>query len=291
VDEIIPYNKGGGPFAGLSDLIHATAGIRRGRFDLAVLFQNAFEAALLARLGGIRYRVGYAVDGRGFLLTHPVRRKEHVLGPHQVEYYLSILRAMGWQVRLRDPRLYLDDARLRQGDRILKSRGFGAEDFLVGLGPGAIYGEAKRWPPDRFATIGDWAAQRWNARVLVFGSTTEQEICRDLCRSMENEPLNLCGRTSLGEAMATISRCSLFVTNDSGLMHIAVAVGVPTVAVFGSTDPAATGPRGPLTRVVRHDHDCAPCLQRECSRGYVCLLGIEPDEVWEAMVSLKGRKA
>ncbi|MCP4668522.1 MAG: glycosyltransferase family 9 protein, partial [Deltaproteobacteria bacterium] len=108
--------------------------------------------------------------------------------------------------------------------------------------------------------------------------------------AMREKSLNLCGRTSLGEAMGVIQECQIFVTNDSGLMHVASALGVPTVAIFGSTDPIATGPRGPGTRIVKHDVSCAPCLRPECPTDYRCLLSIEPEEVWEEMVGLMEKK-
>jgi heptosyltransferase-2 len=171
---------------------------------------------------------------------------------------------------------------------LLAAQGIGDGDLLIGLGPGAVYGPAKRWPPERFAAIGDRAVERWGARVLLFGSSGEREICRAVTRTMTHAALDLCGRTTLGEAMALIRQCRGFVTNDSGLMHVAAALEVPTVAVFGSTDPVATGPLGRQTVVLRHDLPCSPCLKPTCTTGYRCLLAVEPEEVWEAMERLRG---
>jgi len=287
VDEVMPYEKRKGFVADLAEMARVINVIRKQEFDLAVVFQNAFEAAFLTYFGGVRYRLGYNTDGRGILLSHRVVRNKEVLKVHQVEYYLSLLRAMGLEAASGDPEIYIADGDMEKAGDILHSKGIQDRDFLVGLSPGAIYGEAKRWPPDRFARIGDWAAEKWHARVLVMGSPKETDICESVCASMTNEVFNLCGRTSLSEAMGVIRHCGFFVTNDSGLMHVASALGVPTVAVFGSTDPVATGPRGPNTRIVKHDIECAPCLKPVCPTDYRCMLSIQPEEVWNEMVKLK----
>jgi len=172
---------------------------------------------------------------------------------------------------------------------ILLSKGIQQDDLLVGLSPGAIYGPAKRWPPERFATIGDWAIERWGAKVIVLGSQREQDICKSLSQTMKHTPVDVCGRTTLGEAMALIKRCHFFVTNDSGLMHVAAALGRPMVAIFGSTDPDATGPINQKAKIVKHDIECAPCLEPKCPLDFHCMLEIEPSEVWHEMEILKER--
>jgi len=291
VDQVLPLRKGRGYLTDIIEIIRVAGLIRRIKFDLAILFQNAFEAALLAYLGGVRFRIGYDTDSRGFLLSHPIKRNHKILKLHQVEYYLCILRAMGWKAKTRDPCLFIGDKDKENIGSILLSKGIEQDDLLLGLGPGAIYGPAKRWPPERFATIGDWATERWGAKVMVLGSQAEQDICRSLSQSMKHNPLNFCGNTTLGEAMALVKRCDFFVTNDSGLMHVASALDRPMVAIFGSTDPHATGPRSQKARIVKHDIECAPCLKPKCSRDYRCMLGIEPAEVWKEMEILKERFA
>ncbi|MBW1703767.1 MAG: lipopolysaccharide heptosyltransferase II [Deltaproteobacteria bacterium] len=287
VDRVITLRKEGRYLADLVEVIRVIREIRKQKFDLAVLFQNAFEAAFLAYLGGAEFRLGYNTDGRGFLLSHGIIRNDEILKVHQVEYYLIILRAMSWNAASRDPSLYVDKKYIEDARRLMDSNGIKKDDFLIGLSPGAIFGEAKRWPSKRFARIGDWAVERWGARVVVMGSEKEMDICRGLSDFMANRPINLCGRTSLGEAMGVISQCRFFVTNDSGLMHMAAALNVPTVAVFGSTDPVATGPRGPNTRIVKHDIECAPCLKPTCPEDFRCMLSIEPEEVWDEMEDLR----
>ena len=122
------------------------------------------------------------------------------------------------------------------------------------------------------------------------GSEGERDICMAVSQSMKHISLNLCGRTTLGEAMALLERCHFFVTNDSGLMHIAAALDVPMVAIFGPTDPVATGPKSQIARIVQHPVDCAPCLEPGCPTDYRCMLSIEPDEVWKEMEKLRKEK-
>jgi heptosyltransferase-2 len=287
VDEVISLEKGRGPFSGLTAILNAALRIRRQRFDLAILFQNAFEAALIAYLGGIRYRVGYDTDQRRLLLSHPVIRGENIMHVHQVEYYLSLLRAIGCDAKIKDPELFVSSRQEEKVRPMLSGNGIGQKDFLLGLSPGATFGPAKRWPPERFANIGDMAVDRWGAKVMIFGSREEKEICAKVSIGMRHPSIDLCGRTELEELMALIKRCDLFISNDSGLMHMASSLKVPLVAIFGSTDPVATGPRGPKARVIRHQVDCAPCMKPECPKDFRCMLNIKPEDVWEIMLNLK----
>jgi heptosyltransferase-2 len=288
VDEVLPYQRATWFPRGLADIIGTALRLRRQNFDLAILFQNAFEAALLAFLAGIRYRVGYNTDARAFLLSHSISRDPEVMKQHQVEYYLSILRSMGWEAPAKDPVLHIVPKDEETAEKLLASHGISSHDFLLGLSPGATYGPAKRWPAERFAVIADWAAERWGAKVLLMGSDAETELCKALSQKMKRKALNLSGRTTLGEAMALIKRSQFFVCNDSGLMHLAAALNVPTVAIFGSTDGVATGPRGKYARIVRERVECSPCLEPECPFGhYRCMLNITAARVWEELESLR----
>lgn len=286
VDQVMVFHKGRGyPWDGVA-LLKTVAEVRRSRFDLALLFQNAFEAALITRLAGIPIRIGYSTDGRGFLLSHPVPRDREVLRQHQVEYYLHLMRTMNWKAESRDPRLHVGEKQQAAAESLLEAFGITNRDLLVGLAPGAVYGPAKRWPAQRFAAVGDRAVETWGAKIVVMGSGGEKEICEAVTLAMRTPAVNLCGRTNLHEAVGVIRRCRAFVTNDSGLMHVAAALNVPLVAIFGSTDPEATGPRSPKARVVRHPMSCAPCLKPECTKDYACLRSIEPEEVWGELETL-----
>ena len=287
VTEVIPYQRGHGYVKDYSEFLRVIRLIRDLHFDMAVLFQNAFEAALIACLGGIKIRVGYNTDARGFLLSHSVVRGTEVLKLHQVEYYLTLLRAIGWDAPTRDPALRASPESVARVRSLLSSIGIDDQDLLVGLSPGAAYGPAKRWPIERFAAIGDRAIKEWGARVVVIGTEKEKDLGETLLSATAPGAFNLCGMTGLGEALALIKRCQLFVSNDSGLMHVSAALNVPTVAIFGSTDPVATGPRGKNARIVKQDMECSPCLKPECPVGYRCLLAVQPDDVWREMEDLR----
>lgn len=286
-DSVIPYRRGHGILKDSSEFLRVVRVIRSLHFDMAVLFQNAFEAALIARLGGIMIRVGYNTDGRGFLLSHSVVRGTEVLKLHQVEYYLTFLRALGWEAPTRDPVLRADPEAVARVRALLSSKGIKDQDLLIGISPGAAYGPAKRWPVERFAAIGDQAIKEWRARVVVIGTEKDKDLGEALISATAPGAVNCCGLTGLGEALALIKRCQLFVSNDSGLMHVAAALNVPTVAIFGSTDPVATGPHGKSARIVKQDMECSPCLKPECAVGYRCLLSVKANDVWRAMAQLR----
>jgi lipopolysaccharide heptosyltransferase II len=287
VDEVIPYRKRNGVPGSLLDIIRTARLLHRKNFDLAILFQNAFEAALLAFLAGIRYRVGYNTDARGFLLSHSVVRDPGVLKLHQVEYYLSILRSMGWEAPVKDPVVFVNQKDEEATSRLLATHGVASDDFLLGLSPGATYGRAKRWPAERFAAVGNRAMERWGSKIVLIGSEAEKDICEALGQELARPFVDLSGVTTLEQAMALIKRCQLFLCNDSGLMHVAAALNVPTLAVFGSTDAAATGPRGKHARIAREPVECSPCLEPECQYGHFrCMLSMDPGKVWNELENL-----
>jgi heptosyltransferase-2 len=290
VNNILIYNRHDGFKKNIAEFLHIAGIIRKNRYDLAVLFQNAFEAALLAYMGRVTYRLGFDSDGRGFLLNHGIKRVRGIFEVHQVEYYLSILKAAGLKAESRNPVLHLSEKDLAKAVKLLEAEGIAEKDFILGISPGAIFGNAKRWPFERFAKISDWASERWGAKVIILGSKKEKEIGIRMAGLMKKRPADFCGNTSLGEAMGLISKCSFFVTNDSGLMHVAAALGVPTLAIFGATDHVATGPMGLKTGIIRHEIDCSPCLKPECPTDFKCMLSIEPEEVWAEMEKFRQAK-
>ena len=244
--------------------------LRAERFDCAILLQNAFEAALVARLAGIPRRIGYDRDGRGWLLTDAVRVPLAGEMPrHERFYYLELLCRAGILERLPD----CDAIRLAGWE---SERG-----ETIGISPGAAYGNAKRWLPERFAE----AALRLGGPAAVFGSAAERELCETVAQRIREgggTVHNYAGETTLAEFMERAAACRLFLTNDSGAMHIASALGVPTVTIFGATDHTTTGPTGPLARIVREPVECSPCLLRECPIDHRCMTRVTVDRVVEA---------
>jgi heptosyltransferase-2 len=265
--------------------------LRAERFDCAILLQNAFEAALLARLAGIPKRIGYDRDGRGWLLTDPIAvPKPGEIPRHQRFYYLELLRRAG----IIDALPAADAIRLDRAEQASK-RGaarfveLGIAPPVIGISPGAAYGGAKRWMADSFAEAAGRVARDEIASVALFGSESERPLCDAIAAAIRARGVtaaNLAGRTTLGEFIELAAACRLFLTNDSGAMHIASAAGVRTVAVFGATDEFATGPTGPLARVVRQEVECSPCLLRECPIDHRCMTRVTPDQVAGAALEL-----
>jgi len=276
--------------------------LRRLRFDLAILFQNAFEAALLTFLAGIPRRYGYATDGRRFLLSDPIAVPERTKIGHQVQYYLDMLRPLGSERPAGSPRLFLSREEEQAMDQRLAEDGVDESDLLVGLNPGSTYGSAKRWLPERFAETVDRLSQEQGmhsgrrVRVVIVGARGEEALGRAIADRMQVKPIQLSGRTTMRELMAVIKRCDLFLTNDTGPMHLAASFGVPVVALFGPTDSRTTSPFGSGHTIVRHPVECAPCLLRECPIDHRCMTRISVDEVYGAavkqlVVKVEGRQS
>jgi heptosyltransferase-2 len=289
LDEIITYDKGG-LHRGLSGRRRLVSELRSREFDLAILFQNAFEAALLVWWAGIPVRIGYARDYRSVLLSHAIPIDPEVRQAHQAYYYLGLLAGAGFVEPRpwRGPRpLPACNLEVRQSDReaardILHRAGVEDGAVLIGLNPGASYGGAKRWLPDRFAEVADQLAGKYSARIILFGSGAELPMSQYVAERMKYPSVNLAGRTTLGQLMGLIKECVLLVTNDSGPMHLAAALGVPQVAIFGSTSDVATGPSSDLAEVVRVPAECSPCFLRECPTDFRCMTGITASQVIEA---------
>lgn len=286
VGEIMVYEKKG-RHRGLMGRITLAKEIRDRGFDQAVLFQNAFDAALLVFMAGVPETVGYARDMRSPLLTKPVPVTEEVRKAHHVRYYLNLVGTLG-EVGPDEPspRLFLTEEEKARAGEFLKERGLTGKP-LVGAAPGASYGPAKMWPAEGFARVLDGLADEFGATALVFGGEDDREAAEEVSKLLDCEHLDLAGRIGLREFMALASRLGVFVTNDSGPMHVSYALGVPTVAVFGSTDSVATGPLGGSSTVVRREFECSPCLERECRYGhYECLTSVAPEEVLRSAVRL-----
>jgi heptosyltransferase-2 len=282
-DHVILYERPG-RHAGLRGMRLLCRELRELEFDTAVLFQNAFEAALIARLSLIGRRAGYATDGRSLLLSHPVPL-DGAKSLHHVDYYLRLVEALGLAAGV-ERRLRLTLPAWAEEAATERLASLEARGPLVGLAPGAQYGTAKRWPAERFAAVADALAQGRGATVLIFGSRAEQEVARSVAAAMRTAPHDLSGRTSLLEAAALIGRLAVFVTNDSGLMHLASAMSVPLVAVFGPTDARTTSPLGERSRLLRHPVECAPCLKRHCPTDHRCMLAVTVEEVLEQALGL-----
>ncbi len=179
-------------------------------------------------------------------------------------------------------RLELADSERKWAAEQLRNLGLGGKRFLIGISPGAAFGGAKRWLPDRYAMLADRLIDALSADVLIFGSHAEAPLAEVVARGMEHTPVLVAGRTSLREFMALLARCHLAITNDSGSMHLAAGLQLPLLAIFGSTNASATGPIGRQVRVVKRPVECSPCGLRECPVDFRCMTGLSVDDVYKA---------
>jgi heptosyltransferase-2 len=260
--------------------------LRAEKFDTAVLLQNAFEAAWLAWRAGIPERIGYARDGRSWLLTRrvPVPKRGEV-PRHESYYYLELLRRAGWMGCLPNVEhiaLRVPEQLPQEAEQKLLAAGARAGVTRIALAPGAAYGSAKCWLPERYAALADGLIDGADADVILFGAPQERDMAERIARSMQRRAVNLAGATSIGELPALLRACHLFVGNDSGAMHVAAAVGLPVVGIFGPTDPEATRPATPRFTLVREPVSCSPCLLRHCPIDHRCMTRISVERVFGA---------
>lgn len=283
LNRVILYESPG-KHQGFTGKLRLAQKLKEENFDLALLFPNSFESALIAYLARIPKRAGYDTDGRGLLLTHPVPSAEKKKG-HQIDYYLKLINYLGFPTPTRIPRLKISVEQASWVHKKLKSLGMDKEP-LVGLTPGSSFGPAKQWPWEKFAKLSEMINKRLGAQVVILGSHSDQHIAQKILQGRQKMGYDFTGQTTLAEAMALMADCQLVVTNDSGLMHVAAAVGVPLVAIFGSTDPDHTGPIGEHCRVIRKALPCSPCFKKKCPKNLDCLQAISVEEVYEEVEKL-----
>jgi heptosyltransferase-2 len=283
VDHVLIYDDTN-KHKGLMGKLRLARELKKHRFDASVLLQNAFEAALITFSAGISCRIGYNTDARSFLLTHPVLCTSSIKKKHQTEYYLNILQEVGLKPDGLDLNLVINKKYQNRASKILDRHGISGKNRLVGINPSATFGPAKQWFAERYARLSDKIYEVFKTRILIFGGPGDRDLGRKISTMMEHQPVDLSGRTELGEAMALIEKCDLFITNDSGLMHVAAALDIPLIAVFGSTNPVTTGPLGRNSKIVRSPIECSPCLKPECPRNHLkCMTQIEVETVFEVV--------
>jgi lipopolysaccharide heptosyltransferase II len=234
----------------------------RARFDAAILFPNSLRSALEARALGIRHIAGYPGHTRRWLL----RRVPHFTpesGGHHADRYLRLAAFCGADTPA--------NARFRRS-----AKTGGKTVPRIGVCPGAEYGPAKRWPAGRFAAAMAEFQAATTAEWILFGVAGDAEAGREIASACPFPVVDRIGRTTLDELMDELAGCDVLLTNDTGTMHLAAFLGVPTVAVFGSTEPDLTAPLGDFHRVLRHKADCSPCFLRECPIDFRCMTGVEP---------------
>jgi heptosyltransferase II len=281
-NQLIPYDPKG-LHAGFSGRERLAAELRTHQFDAALLLQNAFDAAWLAWRANIPERIGYARDGRSFLLTKAVPLPRHGEIPaHEKFYYLELLRRADWLDSLQDESFIgvsVPEEKRRSAEEFLRKSGARRGALRIAIGAGASYGSAKCWPPSRFADVANRLQSEMDADVILFGTAAEAAASTAISAEMSRPPIDLTGKTAIADLSSLLSQCHLFIGNDSGAMHVAAAVGLPIVAVFGPTDPCGTAPVTPRCIIVQQKPYCSPCFLRRCPTDHRCMSAITADMV------------
>jgi heptosyltransferase-2 len=283
IDEVIPYDMPTGAGRIFAELQIARL-IRDKTIDLAVVLPRSFSSAWIVFLGGIPHRIGYKGEVRDWLLTERVDRTADVLNQHRMYYYLRLIERLGRGPTPSMPSLSLNGEIEKWANNFLLRQGLRGR-LLIGFNPGATYGEAKCWPPERFVEVGKRLVEDYGASILVFGSSRPKEkaLNANIAQGIGNGCLNLSGETSLLQLASLLRQCTLLVTNDTGTMHVAAAVGTRVVAIFGPTDSRTTSPLGEGHVVIRKEVPCSPCLKRVCPEDHRCMNLIEVEEVYNTV--------
>lgn len=272
----------------------AVARLSEGRYDIGVLFPNSWRSAWQFRRAGIGERWGYARSARGLLLTRGVRRVRGAM--HQADVYRHLVSSLGIAIDpARPPRLAPGERSAAEAAALLAFHRVDRAAVLVGFAPGAAYGQAKQWPPDRVAAVVARLVDARDATCVIVGAAHDRDAARAIeswlrahAPAAVSRIVNLTGRTSLSALVGVIDRTRVFVSNDSGAMHLAAALGKPVVAMFGPTDEHATAPIGDH-RVLTASVFCRPCMLRDCPIDHRCMKRITSDAVFEAALSALAR--
>jgi heptosyltransferase-2 len=269
--------------------------LRAGQFDLGILLPNSFQSAWSLRKAGVPERWGYATSGRGFLLTRKSQPERGSGIRHHADYFRALVRGLGITVDEAAPRVEATAATRAKTDALLAQLKVPAEATLVGLAPGAAYGEAKQWPPERVAALASRLVRDRGVTCVMVGAAHDKPAARAIetwlrahAPDTVSRVLDLAGRTSVAGLIGLTERCRAFVSNDSGAMHVAAAMGRPVVAIFGPTDERSTSPVGDNHTVLTAPVFCRPCMLRDCPIDHRCMKRISADQVFAAVSAALG---
>jgi heptosyltransferase-2 len=283
VDEIIPYQDG------LASALKSVKGIDPKQYNVAIVFPRSFSSAVLVFAARIPRRIGYETGIRRLVLTDPMPRSSWILGMHRVFYFHNLLsRFMNIHLPPDPPSLHLSTQVKHWAIQQLRAKGIKEGDIVVGFNPGATYGGAKRWPKDRYIELARGIIDRYNAHILLFGVPEEQNLGSQIMSNLTERVHSFTGKTSVLQLAGLISCCNILITNDTGPMHLADALGVPNVAIFGPTDPRVTSPFGRKNTIIYRKVKCSPCLLRECPTDHSCMRLIDVSDVAEAVTKWLG---
>jgi heptosyltransferase II len=288
IDELFCFSKASG-FGRRVEKRNVIEKLRKGNYDLGILLTHSFSSAWWFYLGKIQNRLGYECNGRKLLLTHSLPFPSKIQNQHLVVTYKMLLEPLGIPITDTPPRLYLTPKEIHDARALLKQQGIAEGTLIVGINPGATYGSAKCWLPERFREVTERLLCDKNIYIVFFGDQATANLVKEICTDLPPRVVNLAGQTNLRQLAALISSCAVILTNDSGPMHIADALGIPIVALFGSTSEVVTGPYRSGTLIHKHV-ECSPCYQRTCPIDFRCMKSIEAAEVVEAIIKILSAK-
>lgn len=284
IDEIFCFKKPSG-WIHRRNHFEITDPLRKGNYDLGILLTNSFSSAWWFWRGRVKLRLAFSNGIRNILVDKSVSFPTNVETQHLVLTYKALLDPLGVPISNSPPKLYLTDKEMDSAKELLSRYGIDpSKHTIVGINPGAAYGSAKCWLPDRFEGVTQKLLQDPNTYVLYFGDTNGAPLVEKICNKLPDRVINLAAKTSIRELLALIKLCSVFLTNDSGPMHIAAALQTPLVALFGSTSDVKTGPY-PKGKVIHKHVECSPCYKRVCPIDFRCMKRIEVEEVYQELMN------
>lgn len=280
IDGIISFKPG------ITGYLELSKKLRAKKFDTILILPNSFSSALIPYIAGIKERVGYITEYRGFLLTRKIPFND-TRENHLVYEYLEFAKTFGIEENPAMPELFITDKEKIEADEILENNGINTGDTVIGICPGATYGPAKRWQQSNWKQLAQKLIKDYNAKILIFGGRQEEGLLNGISEGLESGGVVFAG-INLRMLMALINRCKIFISNDTGPMHIAASLKIPVVAIFGSSSPLWTSPLGNNNKVIYKALPCSPCFKRTCDKKnvYECLTSITPEEVFSAVMSL-----
>ena len=281
--------------SGFRDTVREAKRVAAGQYELGVLFTNSFQSAAVMRFAGVKKRVGYSREGRGILLTSPIKPPKWKTERHEVHYYLNLVHELAQRRKLeigneeiRSSLPVSDERRMKARERMAEA-GADLAKPLIGLGVGSTNSDAKRWGEAKYAELANLFSGSIDSNLLMFGSKEETEVAGQVAALTEPDVIDLTGSTDLAMATAMLAELDLFISNDMGLAHLAAAVGTKTLVVFGPTNDVTTRPFGENARIIRHPVECSPCMLRKCPIDHRCMTRLAPETVFEtAMEMLNG---
>lgn len=289
VDEVYSFHKGRGIFLRRESQRNVVRKLHTGNYDLGILLTNSLSSAWCFWQGNVKFRIGYKGDGRKSLLTHPIPFPASRGEEHLVTTYKRLLSPLGIGISETKPLLVVLGEEIRNAYDMLGRYGVSERNLIVGINPGAAYGSAKCWLPERFQeVIHSLLNLEPHLVVVVFGDQAGASLVKTICNQFPSRVINLAGHTQLRELMALIKVCNVFLTNDSGPMHIADALGTPLLALFGSTSATVTGPYT-QNNILHKKTTCSPCYKRVCPIDFRCMKTIHAQEVYDQLMQLLGK--